>query len=213
MIKWLGSPVLWGLLLILGGVLFLLENIGVFQGSGLFWAIILALGGIFFLTIFGGIRTNWWAIIPGITLLGVALLLLIEDLFPAFGGDIGGVIILGAIGIAFLLIYVMNRTYWWAIIPAGVMFSISFMMLIDTFINGINPGGIILLGLGSTFVILALMPNLQAEMKWAWIPAVIFYLIGVLILGVSINLFDYLFPITLILVGVFFVWRTVRAHN
>jgi hypothetical protein len=213
MIKWLGSPILWGLLFIFGGVLFLLENIGVFQGSSLFWAIVLALGGIFFLTTFGGLRSNWWALIPGITLLGIALLIILSDLFPGFNGDIGGVIVLGAIGTSFLLIYLMNRTYWWAIIPAGVMYSISLMIIIDALTSGFDTGGIILIGLGVTFGILALLPGLQVDMRWAWIPAVVLGLIGIFILAASSELIGYLWPAALILIGLIFIWRTIRNRS
>jgi hypothetical protein len=211
MIKWIGSPIFWGLLFIIGGVLFLLENLGVFQGSGLFWAVVIALGGIFFLTMFGGLRSNWWAIIPGITLLGVALLIVLGELFPTFNDDLGGVIVLGAIGIAFLLIYLMNRSYWWAIIPAGVMFSISLMIVIESSTRDLDVGGIMLLGFGITFAILPLLPGLQVEMRWAWIPATVLGLIGILILAASINIFEYLFPAALILVGLVFIWRTLKA--
>jgi hypothetical protein len=213
MIKWLGSPILWGLLFIVGGVLFLLENLGIFHSSGLFWAIVLALGGFFFLTMFGGLRTNWWAIIPGITLLGVSLLIIIGELFPAFNDDLGGVIVLGAIGTGFLLIYLMNRSYWWAIVPAGVMFSISLMIAIDTYTTGFDAGGIILLGLGVTFAILARLPGLQVEMRWAWIPAVVLGLIGIFILAASSDIHGYLWPIALILLGLIFIWRTIRNQS
>jgi hypothetical protein len=213
MFKWLSSPILWGLLFIFGGVLFLLENLGIFQGGSLFWAIILALGGVFFLTVFGGLRTNWWAIIPGITLLGVALLLALEALFPAFEGDLGGVIVLGAIGTSFLVVYLMNRAFWWALIPTGVMFSISLMIAIESFTTGFETGGLILLGLGVTFAILALLPNLQVNMRWAWIPAVVLGLIGIFIMAESADILNYLWPAALILVGLFFIWRTIRPRS
>lgn len=213
MIKWISSPVLWGLLFIFGGVLFLLENLGVFQASGVFWGIVLALGGLFFLSMYGGIKANWWAIIPGITLLGVAVLIILAELVPAFDDDLGGVIVLGAIGIAFLVIYFMNRSYWWSIIPAGVMFSISLMILVETLNTELDEGGIILLGIGVTFAILAVLPGLQFEMRWAWIPAIVLGLIGILIMASSMEMFNYIFPTALILVGLIFVWRTIKSRS
>lgn len=213
MFKWLSSPILWGLLFIFGGILFLLENLGVFQGSSLFWAIVLALGGVFFLTMFGGLRSNWWAIIPGITLLGVALLIALDALFPAFEGELGGVIVLGAIGISFLIVYIMNRSFWWAIIPAGIMFSISIMIAIDTFTTGFDTGGLILLGMGATFAIVALLPDLPTDMRWAWIPAIVLGVIGIIVLAESMEIFNYIWPAALILVGLIFIWRTILSRK
>ena len=50
--KWLESRTLWGSLLILGGVLFLLQNLGFLNLGNRFWVIVLGLGGLFFLGFF-----------------------------------------------------------------------------------------------------------------------------------------------------------------
>jgi hypothetical protein len=213
MFKWLGSPILWGVLFILGGILFLLENLGIFEGGGLFWAIVFALGGIFFLTMYRGVRSNWWALIPGMTLLGIALIIILGELFPAINEYLGGVIVTAAIGTAFLIVFLGNRSFWWALVPAGVMYSVSLMIIIDTLTTGFDAGGIILLGIAATFVVLALLPGVQVEMRWAWIPAVILGLIGILVLAESSNVIGYLWPAALILAGLFFIWRTVRARS
>ena len=65
MFKWLESRILWGSLLILGGILFLLQNLNIIQVGGLFWAILAVLGAVFFFYIFFSNRLNWWALIPG----------------------------------------------------------------------------------------------------------------------------------------------------
>ena len=49
MLKWLSSQVFWGIMLIVGGVLFLLQNLNVFQGGELFWGVAMGIVGVLFL--------------------------------------------------------------------------------------------------------------------------------------------------------------------
>jgi len=47
--KWFGSRILWGSLLVIGGILYLLQSLGVFSGGDIFWGIFLGLIGVIFL--------------------------------------------------------------------------------------------------------------------------------------------------------------------
>jgi len=87
--KALASRTLWGSLLILGGILFLLDNLGYIKIGGLVWAIILAVGGLVFVSVFLGDRQHWWALIPGIILLALAATVAVDYLF-AGRADLGG---------------------------------------------------------------------------------------------------------------------------
>ena len=82
MFRWLGNRLFWGILLILGGVVFLLQNLGYFELGDLFWALLFGLGGLFFLSVFFPNRANWWALIPGLTLLSIAVLLVTTRFLP-----------------------------------------------------------------------------------------------------------------------------------
>ena len=75
--KILSNRIFWGLVLILGGVLFLLQNLGIFQGSDLFWGVSLGIAGMLFLGVFFGDRQQWWALIPGMVLFAVGSLILL----------------------------------------------------------------------------------------------------------------------------------------
>src|SRR4030065_2891946 len=96
--KILSKPIFWGLVLIFGGVLFLLQNLGVFQGSDLFWGVSLGIAGLLFLGVFFGDRQQWWALIPGMVLLAVGSLILLTSFAPGFDEAMGGLLILGGIG-------------------------------------------------------------------------------------------------------------------
>lgn len=57
--KWFGSRILWGSLLVIGGILYLLQSLGVFSGGDIFWGIFLGLIGVIFLANFLRNRVNW----------------------------------------------------------------------------------------------------------------------------------------------------------
>ena len=148
MIRWLESRILWGSLLILGGVLFLLQNLGMFELGDLFWALLLGLAGVFFLSLFLQNRANWWAIIPGFTLLSIGLLIALGRLAPSLAQVWGGSIVLGGIGLSFLVIYLLDRGNWWAIIPGGVMLTLMVIAGLGNAFTGIETGGRVFIGLG-----------------------------------------------------------------
>src|SRR5512141_570591 len=162
--RWLESRILWGSLLILGGVLFLLQNLGIFQGGSLFWALLLGLAGVFFLSIFFANQANWWGLIPGFTLLSIALLITLHEFIPRFTNVWGGSLVLGAIGLSFLAIYLVDRDNWWAVIPGGVLLTLTVVAGASQFLPGFEMGGILFLGLGLTLTLVAILPTPQCSL-------------------------------------------------
>jgi len=75
---------------------------------------------------------------------------------------------------------------------------------------GGSSGGIFFLGLGITFALLALLPTSGGQMRWAWIPAGILGLMGILIIFAAENLINYIWPSALILAGILLVGRSFR---
>lgn len=217
--KWLASRVLWGILLIAAGIIFLLDNLGVLAIGELLWIVIFTIAGAGFLSVYIQDRRHWWAFIPGLTLLSVAVTILLGFILPT-GSDewIGGIVPFG-IGLSFLLIYLNDREQWWAIIPMGVMFTVAFMVLLESLprlgqqARGFEMGGLFFLGMGLTFALVALLPGsatrTREQMRWAWIPAAILLVIGIFILTALTNLINYLWPLALILLGLFLVLRTL----
>src|SRR5881296_834338 len=94
--------VIWGFLLIGSGILLVLQNFDLLRiTSGLIWGILFGIGGILFLAAFAGSRRDWWAIIPGFTLLALGALISLESLAPNLASSVGGALFLGGIGLAF----------------------------------------------------------------------------------------------------------------
>ncbi len=197
----LQSRFLWGGLLIVGGILFLLQNLLDFQFGSLFWALVFGLGALFFLSVFISNRMNWWGLIPGITLLGIALVIALDAFAPELGSLLSGTIILGGIGLSFLVVYLLNREFWWAIIPAGVLLSLAVALAVDDFLPDTGFVALFFIGMALTFAVVARVPTPEGKMQWAWIPAGVLGIIGVAFGAFSGSLMAYAVPIILIGVG------------
>jgi hypothetical protein len=64
------GALIWGVLLILFGIGFLMQSLGLFVGMGaLVWAGFMAFGGLVFLYLKAQSAENWWGLIPGLALL------------------------------------------------------------------------------------------------------------------------------------------------
>ena len=213
MFRWLGNRLFWGILLVLGGVVFLLQNLGFFELGDLFWALLFGLGGLFFLSVFFPNRSNWWVLIPGLTLLSIAVLLIASRFLPAFADMWGGSIVLGGIGLSFLLIYLVDRNNWWAIIPFGVLETLAVVAGLESVIPDFAAGGIFFLGLGLTFALVAILPGLHGSMWWAWIPAGVLVMMGLLLVLISGQAAGFVLPAVLILGGLLLILFTFRRGN
>jgi hypothetical protein len=213
---------IWGILLIIAGVVFLLQNMGIFvnigelMGMGLF-----AAGGLLFLYLFlTDLPGRWWAAIPGATLLGLAGTIFFDNYAPRFLDGLGGPLFLASIGFGFVLVYLADLTKWWAIIPAGVLSTLAVVAGFDELnLRGIDTGSLFFLGLGGTFLLLALLTGQRGERQtWAFIPAAVLLVMGVLIgtprLGrIWFGYLDNLWPVALIVIGLFWVLRNLTHRD
>jgi len=205
------SRIFFGALLIFLGVLFFLQQFLHVDIAALIFAGVFVLGGAIFFYVFGRNTEHWWALIPGFTLAAIGGLIAMSELFPALA-TYGGAFFLGMIGASFLIIYLVRREFWWAIIPTGVLFTLALVTIVAEF-NGALSGALFFFGLAVTFGILGLMPVGKAE-KWPWIPAGICAAIGFIVIatsGVLVNsVFGYIWPALLLVVGVYLVVRSIR---
>ena len=211
-------PTILGAILILGGLLLLFGNLGLFEVGAFLWAILLAGAGVFFVLLYFQDRRQWWAWIPGTTLLSVGLLLALEGLMPGDTGELGGVIVTGGIGLGFLIVYLTTRQNWWAIIPGGALLSIAAMLFIQEILPFGNEEmglGVFFFGLGLTFLGLSRVQTEKGPMKWPLIPGGILLGIGILVIlfGSAADLFPYIGALALIAVGVIILWRALRHRD
>jgi hypothetical protein len=193
--------ILFGAGLILFGGLLLLERMGFLSGaSDLFWGTVFVIAGAGFLyTFFQDVRRQWWAIIPALALFGLAG----DNFLPERYTGAGGSLFLGALGVSFLLVYLTDRARWWAVIPGGVLVTLSVVAAADdVFAVGFDSGAILFIGLGLTFLLVALLPSAGNDTCWAYIPAVVLVLVGAFLgNSATAGFVDYLWPAALFIAG------------
>lgn len=195
-----------GGLLLLGGLLSLLEAMGlVGNAGGIFWGLIWGAAGVFFVYLLTVDRArNWWAAFPGFTFLGMAVSAFLPDSLEAFDG----LAFFAGISLAFLWVYFNDLSRWWAIIPAGVLLTLGAVSALDDLAD-FDTGGIFFIGLGLTFALVAILPG-GSQRAWAFIPAVILVIFGALLVPAS-GLATYVGPFALILLGGYLLLRFFRA--
>lgn len=205
-----GVGAIIGILLIVMGVLFLLDSLHVLPMAEYIWPVLFGVGGLVFLYIFLSSRTlNWWAIIPALALLGLAALIALSTFLPEVGGVWGAGIFLGALGLSFLVVYLVDRQNWWAIIPAGSLLSVAALVVLSEVIEGEALGSILFLGLAVTFGALAFVRTPEGRLKWALIPALILLALGLLLIALSGDITPYVWAIVLIGLGLYFLYRAL----
>jgi hypothetical protein len=209
------SPLFWGILLIVIGTLILLQTLDVLRFAvAIVWSLLFGLAGIGFLSVYASERQHWWALIPGFVLLAIGTIILLGEIAPAVGNVLSGPLVVGAIAVSFLLIFALHPGFWWALIPGGVMASVTLVTLIDAFNLPIDGGVVILLGIGLTFVLLSLVRTEKGErMWWALIPGGVMLLIGLFVAAQQVALAGYVLPAVLLAVGIYFIFRGLRASG
>jgi hypothetical protein len=203
------SRLVWGSLLVVAGILFLLQEFGVLGSAfGYLWVLLLAAGSVVFLWIYFTKPEQWWAVIPGMTLLGLSLVGL-EDLIPVIpSGEWTGAVFLGCIGLAFWLVYLRNQQQWWAIIPGGVLVTLAFVAGFESISDWSDV--MFFLGMGITFALVAVLPNQVHDTRWAFIPAGILTLLGLALFAPIRSIANYIWPALLIVLGGYLLIRTLK---
>jgi hypothetical protein len=199
-----------GFVILVFGLLALLQTLNVFQMKGDLWllafALIFATTGATFLYALVVERSNWWAAIPGLTLLGLGVMMGLLT-FDGIPNMIPPFIFMASISASFWVVYAATRQ-WWAIIPGGVLASVALTILVSE-INGLAAGGLMFLGIAATFAVLALIGvgKDSGSLPWPWFPAGILFLFGTLVLVTGGTVSGLIGALLLIGAGAFLVLR------
>lgn len=192
------SSWIWGGLLIALGLVLLAENLDLLgDWTAPVWSLILGAISLIFLVTYISDRSQWWALIPGLVILGVAVAVFLAEQ-ELVAGYVVGTIILAGVGLPFLLIFLIDRKHWWALIPgmtmigiAGAVFLEGIGVISDEAVGGLVVGGI---ALGFLFIYL-----IDRQQWWALIPGGIMGTVAFFLLVATV--IEYVWPVALILLG------------
>jgi hypothetical protein len=208
------SNIIVGVVLMGAGLLFLLLNLGLLGAAqSAIWAAAFALGGVAFLAVFGRDRARWWALIPGFVLLSIGALIGLTEFAPSFDDALGGVLVLGGISLSFWAVYLTDRARWWAVIPGGALLTLAALVGLSTRGAGEDLAWVLFLGLALTFGLVYLLPTGAGRNRWAIYPAGVLLVIALLIMGAMGQLLNILWPLALILAGLYIAYRTLRVQH
>lgn len=198
-----------GGLLILAGILALLDNLGLIPSAmDVFWALVFGVAGAVFLYMFVASPSNWWAAFPAFTLLGMGASALLPEALEAWDG----MVFLGSIGLGFWAVYLTGRERWWAIIPGGVLLTLGAVSALDEIVPLMETGGVFFIGLGITFLLVAILPGPPGR-TWALFPAAALTVLGLLLGTPFAGLTDFIWPLVLLAAGVYLIWMFLRARQ
>lgn len=210
-----------GLGLIFVGLISILQILNIIQFEGQLWGFIFAaffiLAGLIFISVLFSDRSKWWAAIPGFSLLGLGALMGVSLLNDAWA-EVAAIFLFLSVSLGFWVVFFLDRKQWWAIIPAGSLIALTLTIfnetvLIPSFNLQIESGAIMLLGLALTFALTAILPAREHKTQWAWFPAIILLVIGLLAGLAATPYLNFLWPLLLIAGGGYLVVKALAKNS
>jgi hypothetical protein len=174
------NNLIWGLVLIVLGGLFLVESLGFIPDfSQAFWAVTLGLACLFFVAVFvyGGAK-HWGWLFPIFISGGLSLMIGLS--FTDINETWIGALFMASVSAPFWTIYLLNReNHWWALIPGWVTAVITLIILVSERWSGETIGALVMWSIALPFIAVYLR---NRQHWWALIPGFIMASIGVVVL-------------------------------
>jgi len=205
---------IFGVVLILAGFLLLAQSLGYLGGQ---WddallTLVFGLGTLYFASLFVGNRSRWWTALVAFIFLSFTASQFIEVFFPAIPGFYAGISILLFIGLGFFAIYFANKEMWWALIPGGVMLSLSAVTGAEEIFPELafESAGLLFIGLGLTFLALYFLRVRGARLFWAIYPAISLLAFGLFVAFEGEEIWNVVWPALIVLLGIYFIYGAFR---
>ena len=205
---------IFGVVLILAGVLLLAQRLGIIGGQSgdAILSLAFGVGTLYFASLFFNDRSRWWAALVAFIFLSFTASQIIEIFFPAIPSFFAGMSILLFIGLGFIAIYFANKEMWWALIPGGVMLSLSAVTGVEELYPNIpfDAAGILFIGLGLTFLVLYFLRVQGSRLFWAIYPAISLLLFGLFVAFEGEEIWSVVWPALIVLLGIYFIIGAFR---
>lgn len=157
----------------------------------------------------------FWASIPGGFLAVLGLLALLAG--TRLGGAFFAWLLFWGFALAFATLFLKQPSRWWAIIPAGVLFSLGLLSLLQRarWAGGSAQGFVFFLGLAATFGFLYLIRNEGNKLQWAKYPAIVLLLISLLcfLSALSLGGFAKIIAVVMIGGGLYLIYTSGKARR
>jgi len=170
----------WGLILILGGGLFLADNLGYLNLDSLtpyVWSVIFGAASLLFLALYlvSGVQ-KWGLLFPASISAGVALTIYMANATNADAAV--GAPVLISVAVPFAVAFLLDaRRNWWALIPTWVMVVITLITLVVDHVSGEAIGSLFMFAVALPFAGVYLANRTR---RWALIPAFVISAIAVI---------------------------------
>lgn len=201
-----------GFLVLIAGIILLLQSLEILSGTfeNVIFAVVLGSVGIYLLWKYISLRNRWWLLIISLVLIGTSISNILSLSNLSQDNSYDALIFAFSLGLGFFTIYLNDRIQWWGIIPGGVFITLGVISLTDVgVVTNINTETIFFFGIGLTFLMLSLLPTPLGRMKWAIFPALPLLLLGAFFhFGGDSEIWNFVGPSILILVGLYFIYRT-----
>lgn len=146
------------------GLMITLAELGM-RGAAIGAPLFIAIGIPFVVAYFLNRSANWWALIPTGVMAFLTFTILMVD---SVAGEFIGSSLFFAIGLAFLLVFLSNRTRTWAALVAYILFVLGLMPLIALTPMPDLAGALFLFAAGLPFLAVAVA---SPQRWWALFPA------------------------------------------
>ncbi|MDW7679411.1 MAG: hypothetical protein SCK70_02535 [bacterium] len=205
---------IFGVLVIVAGLLLVLNNLKLFAISpSFYWGIMLVIFGLIFFRIHQQLPRRKTTLIFAIAFFIIGVWMILDSLFY-LPDDILGALLLWSLGAVFISAFIRDNRRWGWVIPAGVCLVLGAIVVIDAFrlLDNQFLGFIFLLGVGLTFWFLYLIRNEKNKLSWAGIVGAIIVILSFYVLSTEWNspISDVMFPLSLIFFGAILVIRGVQ---
>ncbi len=206
----------FGIVLILAGFLLLAQRMGYVGGQ---WddailTLVFGVATIYFASLFFSERTRGWAALVSFIFLSFTASQFIEIFLPSLPGFYVGISVLLLMGLGFLAIYFIDHEKWWALIPGGVMLSLTAVTTVEELYPTLafEPAGLLFFGLGLTFLVLYFIRVQGPRLTWAIYPALSLLTFGLFISFGEKDLWNVIWPALIVLLGLYFIVGAFRRN-